>query len=183
MSTRGDAGVAVATFAAVWAVLQPRGPYRLATELGTQVLELDALTATERARAAYALPSALRYTGQIDTALAHLLLALRLNQEVGDRRAQGRALFLLGVLHSIQGRANETLQCFRDALSVSREAHDQINEIRCLDSLAGEYSAPGQWEDALHLFHQALALSRENGNRTLEAHVLCNLGIRHLGWA
>jgi predicted ATPase len=176
---RTDAPVAAATFAATWAVLLPRGPYRLATELGRQVLALDTLGPADRGRATHTLAVVLRFTGQSDEALQHFEIALRLRREAGDRRAQGRTLYGMGDVYGVLGRMDESLQCLQDALSISREMGDGRTESMCLDSQANRSSDSGRMGDALRLYQMALALCREHGFRPSEGHELCNLGIWH----
>ena len=176
---RTDAAVAVATFAATWAVLLARGPYRLATELGRQVLALDALVPADRGRATHTMAVVLRFTGQSEEALQHFELALRLRRETGDRRAQGRTLYGMGDVYSVLGRIDESLQCLQDALTISREMGDGRTESMCLDSQANRCSDKGRMADALRLYQMALALCREHGFRPSEGHELCNLGIWH----
>ncbi len=92
---RGDGEHAVATYLALWEVLELQGPCALGIDLGAQVLAVDTLDASQRAVALQARGSALRRGGRSEEAATAFEQALLLARSIGDRRREAGILVIL----------------------------------------------------------------------------------------
>jgi class 3 adenylate cyclase/tetratricopeptide (TPR) repeat protein len=101
--------------------------------------------------------------------------ALSSSRRLGDRRAEGKALRLLGDLLRMRGDIDEARPHLEHALAIAKEVGDLHEEAEGLrshglaDLLQGRLSSAALW------FRQALARSREIGDKRGEAWSLVNL--------
>jgi predicted ATPase/class 3 adenylate cyclase len=176
---RGDARTAVATLAAAWPVMQLRGPFVTAVELGREVLTLTRLEPILRARALTTLGAASFTSGRVDEARAHFQSALAIHRDVGNRHDEGDVLGNLGDLHKEQGRKDEARSHYESALAIHREVGDRRGEGRVLGNLGNLHQEQGRMDEARAHLESALAIHREVGDRRFEGSVLGNLGAVH----
>ncbi len=176
---RGDGATAAATFRAIWAVVDLRGPYALAVDLGLEVLKAP-LGALERGLVLSSLGTAEWRMGRMEEARGHLETALAIHRERGERRREGEDLRSLGKLHSFQGRVDEARAHYEAALTVLRAIGDRNAEGVVLSNLAALHQGTGNTDEALAVGLEALALNRETGNRRAEAVTLSNLASMEL---
>ncbi len=116
------------------------------------------------------------HIGRLDLADVEYKGALRLLDEVGERKVYGRALGYCGLLDSRKGDLPAAVRRFQEALLVQRDVGDRrwegINEAQlghCLLEL-------GQLEDARSHIKRGLAIHKELHNRRFEAIALTSLG-------
>jgi predicted ATPase/tetratricopeptide (TPR) repeat protein len=176
---RGDGATAAATFRAIWAVVDLRGPYALAVDLGLEVLKAP-LGALERGLVLSSLGTAEWRMGRMEEARGHLETALAIHRERGERRQEGEDLRSLGRLHSFQGRVDEARAHYEAALTVLRAIGDRNAEGVVLSNLAALHQGTGNTDESLAVGLEALALNRETGNRRAEAVTLSNLASMEL---
>ena len=175
---RREGATAVATYRAAWAVLDLRGPYGTAVELGRKVLGLP-LERGDQAFALITLGQAEWRCGRMEEAHAHFEAALQIHHEMGDRRSEGVVLGELGNVRREQGRMEEALGQYEAALEIHREMGDRQGEGVVLTNLGILHSMHGQMVEAHAHLEAALEIHREMGNRRGEGVVLSNLGILH----
>jgi len=176
----GTAEPAVALLQAAWVVLNMTGPFAAGTDLAQRVVAMPDLPCEARAVVERVGGQALRDAGRSAEARVHFKKALALNRELGDRRAEGKALNSLGSLHSSQGRMDEAKADYDGALAIHREVGNRSGEGYVLGNLGSLHLSRGQGDEAKAHYEAALAVSREVGFRRLEGKVLGNLGILHL---
>jgi predicted ATPase/class 3 adenylate cyclase len=173
---RGDGSTAVSTLAPTWSVLELKGPFSLAAQIGKEVLGLGALGPADRGHALRLLADALRSAGRMDEALQCHEEALSLAREAGDRRQEGIVLGKLGSLHFYQGRMEEALRHHEQGLAIHREVGSRHDECSVLVNLGNLHLQHGRVKASLRHYEDALAIGREVGDRHLEGIVLVNLG-------
>ena len=176
---RGDGATAAATFRAIWAVVDLRGPYALTVDLGLEVLKAP-LGAAERGLVLSSLGTAEWRMGRMEEARGHLETALAIHRERGERRREGEDLRSLGKLHSFQGRVDDARAHYEAALTVLRAIGDRNAEGVVLSNLAALHQGTGNTDESLAVGLEALALNRETGNRRAEAVTLSNLASMEL---
>ena len=173
---RGDGPVATAAFCAVKEIVELRGPYILAVELGLDLIE-KALDPADLGRALTTLGEMERLYGRTRESEVHLVRALALRREVGDRMGEAKVLNALGKLSNELGRLEEARRLYEATVAIAHE-----NGLRGLEglvrgNLAGLYVGLGRFEEATREFETALAIHRECGDRRLEGIALGNLGV------
>jgi tetratricopeptide (TPR) repeat protein len=173
---RANGEYAVATYQAVWAVLELQGSGALGIDLGSQVLALDTLDASQRAAALHERAIGLRRAGRTEEAASGLEQALGLSRASGDRRREARVLGSLGNLRRDQGRMVDARAHLETSLAMAREIRSRRFEGNLIGHLGILHAVQGRLEEARAHFEQALVVHREVGNRRFEGIDLGNLG-------
>jgi tetratricopeptide (TPR) repeat protein len=128
-----------------------------------------------RARAYACLAHTYAFTGEAAKAETEAQAALALAREAGDRKWEGNALNLLGVLAHRRGEFGVAAERWREALKVRREIGDRRGEASSLQGLASIMPMVGEGEKTFDMMNDALGISREIGDRRVECVILNNL--------
>ncbi|MEO5883027.1 MAG: tetratricopeptide repeat protein [Caldimonas sp.] len=174
---RSDADVAVPTLRAMWEVLELRGPFGLACTMGRDVLALEGLSGKQRALGCIVLALACSRSGLLPEAEGCLDEALSLATAGGDRRRQGVAHSILGMLNREAGRMDKARHHLETAIAIHREVGNRRAEGTTLGNLGNANTDMGQFSQALRFYREALVIHREVGNRRDEGGVLGNSGV------
>jgi predicted ATPase/class 3 adenylate cyclase/Tfp pilus assembly protein PilF len=173
---RADGQHAVAAYLAIWEVLELQGPCALGIDLGSQVLAVDTLDASQRAAALQARATAYRRAGRSDEAATGFEQALAPSREIGDRRREAGILVTFGNLRRDQGRMGDSRAHLEASLAIAREVGNRRLEGNLIGNLGILHAVQGRLEEARAHFEQALAIHREVGNRRIEGIDTSNLG-------
>jgi tetratricopeptide (TPR) repeat protein len=176
-AVRGDGEVVAAAYRSAWLVLELRGPFGAAVELGRAALCASQLGRKETANVVRTLGHAEWYAGMIEEARAHLETALALARELGDQRLVARVLGNLGGVHFSQGRVEEAILSTEEALAAARAIGDRRLEGSHLGNLSVMRRDQGRMEEAVAAGELALAIARSAGDRRGEGTTLGNLGL------
>lgn len=95
--------------------------------------------------------------------------ALRLFEEAGDRRGEGRARLYIGHLSNALGDREEALTHFRRSLGLYRAVGDRAGEALSLTALGITHSLAREEEPAINLHREAMQIFRMIGDRQGEA--------------
>jgi tetratricopeptide (TPR) repeat protein len=117
-----------------------------------------------------------RSLGKPDAALASYNEALRLEQEIADKKGAADTLLDMGQLAEDRGQPDKALQLYKQSLQMERETGDESNQALCQNNIANVYLAKGQNDDALTYYQQALQLREKLGVSADIAETLHNLG-------
>jgi len=147
MAARGDGETAVACYRAAWAVLELKGPFAVAVDLGAGVLE-SSLAREDRALALSVLGQAKQRSGRIEEARADFEAWLAIARDAGDRRGEGRAIALLATLALNEGRIEDAKPLLVEALAVHRDEGDRRAEGIALGNLGLALHEQGRMEEA-----------------------------------
>ena len=117
--------------------------------------------------------------GYLDEArgAGHLLDALALVRESGDRLEESRILGNLANLRLRQGRRDTALTLQREALALHLAIGDRRGEARTRMNLANALLEAGDVGEAATTYEAAAALARSLGERLIEAGALGNLAM------
>ncbi len=176
---RTDWMTAVQAYMTAWEVIEVRGPFATAVELGrTLVAELSRTPSETRllVQALNTLGEAEWRSGRIEEARATLQAALERARRTADSEMTTRILLSLGNTLSHQGAVEEAIACYSAIAADSRATGNIDNERTALSNLGLMYKDQGRTADARAAFEASLALAREQGNRRFEAVVHNNLG-------
>ncbi|MBL8132257.1 MAG: tetratricopeptide repeat protein [Anaerolineae bacterium] len=105
---------------------------------------------------------------------AHESLALR--RALQDREGAARALNLLGVVASRQGRYADAVASYQESLAVFREIDSPIGMSTALNNLGLIAFRQGDWTAARSRYEESLKIDQEIGDRYGQAACLNNLG-------
>ncbi len=106
----------------------------------------------------------------------HLLLALGMSRELGDRWLQGDCLLQLGVVAYALGEFAEAQRLHSETLQIRRDLGDKPGIARALVHLGEATMGLGRYREAQDLFDEALASARMTGDRQYAAVCLDCLG-------
>ncbi len=109
--------------------------------------------------------------------------ALRLSQELGDRRLEANSLDEMGGAHYAVGDMNAAFECHEAALEICRELEDVHGEAHNLWHLGSISRLLGNFEAARHYSATSLELYRQIGDQPGEADALNELAIQSEDYA
>ncbi len=173
---RADGEIAVAAYRAIWEVLELQGPCALGIDLGSQLLKLDTLNASQHAAALHTRATALRRAGRSEDAATGLEQALALWRGIGDRCREASNLVILGNLRRDQGRMDDARTHLEASLAIAHEVGNRRLEGNLIGNLGILHAVQGRSEEARRSFEQAIVIHREVGNRRIEGIDTSNLG-------
>lgn len=177
-AAREDGATAVATYRAVATVLEVRGPFKTAVNLGEEVLR-GGLSREMRAVVLGTLARSLSSSGKVKEARAHYEEALAIHRESGNRRREGYLLGHRGYIDTILGRMEEARAECASALAIHREDGNLKGESLTLSYLGVLHHAQGRHLEACKHHEAALAIATTLGNPYIEGALRCNLGISY----
>ena len=105
--------------------------------------------------------------------------ALKIAQEIGDRRGEGNHLGHLGLAFSDLGEPHKAIEFHEQALKIAQEMGDRRGEGKHLNNLGLAFSDLGEPRKAIEFYDQALKILRNIGDRRGEGNCLNNLGIAY----
>jgi tetratricopeptide (TPR) repeat protein len=110
-----------------------------------------------------------------ETALPYFQQALRIAEEIGDKRGEGTTLNDIGEIHDAQGDYETALTYLQQSLSIQQEIGDKRGEGTTLNNISQIYDAQGDYETALIYLQQSLSIQQEIGDKRGEGATLNNL--------
>ena len=173
-----DADVATATYRAVCAVLDRKGPFRVPYELGRAVLNI-LQDSVHLAPVLFEMGSAAQSSGNLTEARQLTERARTLFLGLDDRRNVGITTAQLGLFQLQQGEIREGDASLRRALVIFEELGDLRSQGRILINLSGLSSGP---EEARRCLESALALHRRTGDRRAEGITHARLATNAHNW-
>ncbi|MHC5716898.1 MAG: CHAT domain-containing protein, partial [Nostoc sp.] len=109
-------------------------------------------------------------------AIGKLQEALKLWQQVDDKRWEGITLLGIGSVYDSLGEKQEALKYYNQALPIFRAVGGRGREATTLTNIGAVYSDLGEKQEALKYYNQALPILRAVGGRGREATTLTNIG-------
>jgi tetratricopeptide (TPR) repeat protein len=114
--------------------------------------------------------------GQMESGLAHLVLAERMFVAQGNRRGQTKSLHNQGEAYRRQERWSEAEILYQRAIALAVDAGDELNAVRSRTCLAILLHEQGQHEAALAVHREVESHYRRLGDRPMLARVINNEG-------
>ncbi|HEY2080708.1 MAG TPA: tetratricopeptide repeat protein [Streptosporangiaceae bacterium] len=112
--------------------------------------------------AATVLGSANRYLGNTDAARPAFETAVRLREELGDRRGLSIAINNMALLELDVGNIGRARELLEQALAIKREFGEQLSIALGLANLADVLIKTGEWDSAERLLDEGVALAEGN---------------------
>jgi CHAT domain-containing protein/Tfp pilus assembly protein PilF len=119
--------------------------------------------------------------GQFQAALESLQQALRIYQDIGDRRGEALALNGIGITYADIQQSARALEYLHQALAIFTELGDRFEQGTALSNIGSIYSDLRQYERALEYLQQALVIRQETGDRAGEWTTLNSIAIAYSG--
>jgi predicted ATPase/serine/threonine protein kinase/tetratricopeptide (TPR) repeat protein len=160
-------------------ILNVTGPCDEGVAVTGRVLGLAGLDSGQRARVLRMRGELLRTLGRIEEATADFTAALELARAAGDLRAQGSALYGLGLAQSASAHLDDALASFEESLARLQEVGDRGLQGIAYGSLGLNHAARGNMTLALEHYAAALAIHRQEGNHRCVGIVLGNEALIH----
>jgi DNA-binding SARP family transcriptional activator/Tfp pilus assembly protein PilF len=117
-----------------------------------------------------------KHTDRYNDALKGYRKALRIHQELGDRRGEIETLIGIGETFQRLGKYNESLIHHEKALSISRNIAERYEETKALRCIGAALLNAGRYASALGHFQQALDLANQIGEMFEKAKALEGIG-------
>jgi predicted ATPase/class 3 adenylate cyclase/Tfp pilus assembly protein PilF len=175
--TRDDGELAVNLLERAWTGLKLQGPYQVATDLASRVLDMSKPLVDVKARAHWVAGNAMHHSGHDAQAYAQFEAALLLSRERGHQLGEAQAQRILGDLDMGAGSAQSARSRFRAAMSAARRLGDDglLSDVQ--NSLGNLAEDLGQIDDAQAHYESALTSARAVGDRQREGAALGNLAV------
>jgi predicted ATPase/tRNA A-37 threonylcarbamoyl transferase component Bud32/Tfp pilus assembly protein PilF len=173
-----DGRSAAATYRAIEAVYQARGPLKAAVDLGEELLRVE-MDPAEQAMVREMLGRSLGSYGKIKEAGEHFAKALAIQRELGNRRREACLLGHLGFENVTMGRLDEARDQLAVALAIYQEDGDKRGEAAELTRLGTLHHVQGRYSESCACDEAALAICCTLGNRMLERAIRCNLAVAY----
>jgi CHAT domain-containing protein/Tfp pilus assembly protein PilF len=109
-------------------------------------------------------------------AIGKLQEALKLWQQIDDKRSEAITLNNIGFVYYSLGENQEALKYYNQALPIRRAVEDREGEARTLNNIGLVYNSLGEKQEALKYFKQALPIRRAVDDKKGEAITLNNIG-------
>jgi tetratricopeptide (TPR) repeat protein len=110
-------------------------------------------------------------------AIAYYENALKIAQDIGNRKDEGALFGSLGNSYSALGDARKAVEYYEKALKIARETGDRRNEGNWFGNLGLAYQDLGEVRKAIVCYEKALQIAQEIGDKRNESIWLNNLGI------
>ncbi len=112
----------------------------------------------------------------LEQAIVKYKEALKLWQEVGDRRGEATTLNNIGSVYSDLGDNQQALRYYKQAFPLRQQVGDRRGEAATLNNIGVVYADLGDNQQALKYYNDALPLRQQVGNRGGAATTLNNIG-------
>ncbi len=105
--------------------------------------------------------------------------ALKINEEIGNKKSQADNFVNIGNIYYEQGNYAKALDCYFKALQISEEFGDKKSQALNLGNIGIIYDEQGNSVKALEYYFKALKIDEELGNKNAIARHLGNIGIAY----
>ncbi|WP_427162925.1 CHAT domain-containing protein [Aliinostoc sp. HNIBRCY26] len=119
-------------------------------------------------------------TGQLEAVLQSWQQALKIYQEIKDRKGEGAALANLANAYKVLKDYPKIIECYKQYLPIARESKNRQGESDALFNIGLAYGSLQDYTKAIEYYEQGLPVTREIKDTQNEFYTLGNLGIAHL---
>jgi tetratricopeptide (TPR) repeat protein len=103
--------------------------------------------------------------------------ALRIAQEIGDRRGEGIRLGNMGNAYLDLGELKKAIEYYKQALKIDKEIGDRRGESADLRNMGNTYRDLGERKKAIEYYEKALRIAQEIGDRQGDGNSLRSMGL------
>jgi tetratricopeptide (TPR) repeat protein len=116
------------------------------------------------------------YLGNHPKALENYIQALKIFEEIKDKKGIGACYTNIGAVYQLQNNLDKSLEYYLKDLKITRELKDTSGESECLSNIGLIYYDLKEDKKALDYSFKALKISEETGNKELSATCYGNIG-------
>ena len=106
-----------------------------------------------------------QYQANYPQSLSNHYAALKIREEIMDKRGMAGSYNNIGLIHSLQKNYDEALKLFDKALILNNELENKSWKSYNLGNIGGIYLDQGKYDEALKYFQESLKISQELGNK------------------
>ena len=106
-----------------------------------------------------------QFQGNYPQSLSNHYIALKIREEIKDKRGMAGSYNNIGLIHSLQNNYTKALKLFDKALILNNELGNKSWKSYNLGNIGSIYLNQGKNDEALKYFHEALKISQELGNK------------------
>lgn len=117
--------------------------------------------------------------GNIPLSIEYYSNALKMQEEIGDRKGMATTMINIGFIHRHQGDFDLALEFYEKSLSIQEELDDKKGIGYCLNNIGYIYNHQDQVDLALEYYGQSLKVQIEIGDEKGISVVLNNIGSIH----
>ena len=111
-----------------------------------------------------------RYTGELETALAHATQGYEIAERIGAAFSRVLALYYLGYAHLMVGEADEAIAAIERSIELGHEARTGLEtEVFRVAGLSEALLSAGDRQRALEAARESVKLARERGHKSMLA--------------
>lgn len=114
--------------------------------------------------------------GSYPTALDYFFKALRIFEELGDRRFISKSTGNIGLVYANQGGYTKALEYYFKSLEAARSVGYKPQELTTTGNIGGAYYSQGAYSEALRYMHMALTIAEDMNDRRGVMFQLSNIG-------
>jgi CHAT domain-containing protein/tetratricopeptide (TPR) repeat protein len=140
------------------------------------------LATVELGRALLTQGEGLSNQGLIARAVEMYELALRLAEQLGEKRLIVNVLLALGRVDEMRGNYPQALERYQQSLIIAEKIDYRPGMARTLNSIGNVHDAQGDYTEAARQYQQSLKIAEDLGDRTVIARALNNLGNIYEQW-
>ncbi len=113
-------------------------------------------------------------------ALKYHFSALKLREEIGDKKGISTSYNNIGIIYTNQGNFPEALKTLLACLKIKEEIGDKIGKATVYGNIGNVYNNLGNYNEALRYQFMDLKIAEEIGDKTLMAFAYGNIGNNYL---
>jgi predicted ATPase/DNA-binding winged helix-turn-helix (wHTH) protein/Flp pilus assembly protein TadD len=174
---RGDVDTMASVYRAAWEVLEFRGPMALGIEMGSRLPAVNAKDDDRLVAAHLTRARALWRTGQTGAAMDLLETLIAATRQNGNKRREGIARTMLGIILHRKGRTPEARIHLDRALLLHREVGNRRGEAHTLANVGTIDVDQARFDDSKAQYGAALDIYRTIGDTSERGPTVGNLAI------
>ncbi len=116
---------------------------------------------------------------QYKTSLLYNEEALKLSNEIGNKRIKAMSLNNIGTIYSLAGLSDKALEYYNQALQINREIGNLPDVVINLFAIGIIHSSNGNYENALRYFNESLKIAQQIQRTETEKDIYYNLSVMY----
>ena len=120
-------------------------------------------------------------TGSYVKAVSFFRNQMKLAEEIGDKRREGRANENLGNYYAAVGKCNKAISSYNKSLEIAERVGDKAGIGRVKGCMGAAFAEIGEYQNAVKYHEEEKEIAKEFGNKVREGQALGNLGNAKVG--
>lgn len=117
-----------------------------------------------------------RLLGDLDTALEHYKISLKIRREIGDRIGEAQSLNNVGMVFGRRGKTEKALLCFNKSVDIYEEIGNKKGLGSTLVNIGFLNGKLGRKDKEIEVYLRALEIQEQIGDKYVMSYTLTNIG-------